>query len=225
MELDFDQIATEMIWWIGEPTTDVAAFEAARHPLMTSSCPNIPALEKIARGQGTLRQSLHRNVCAYCQKSVTTFRKILDIRPWWEELQAATANAILDFSEMLVVEAGNGPGRRVKTKVLLPDSSLKPITVNLAQCRFSGENQLWMLLELEQTIAEIRGDPLELTVLADNGQDVFGPYVLPALNRGHKETVMLLLPSAVEEEWRKKVVETTKTVPFQFVLRPFAVQS
>ena len=223
MEVAFEQIAREMILWIDEPTTDVAAFEASRHPLMTSSCSSIPALEKIALGQGTLRQLLHFNSCPFCQKGVNTFRTIHGIRPFWESW-AEMARAILDFSEMVVVEAGTGAERRVKTKVLLPDSSLRTITVKLAQCRFSGENQLWMLLELEPPVSEIKSDPLELTVLADNGQDTFGPYVLADLNRGRKEKLLLLLPSAVADDWRKKAVETTKVVPFQFILRPVTVQ-
>ena len=223
MEVDFDQIAIKMISWIDEPTTDVAVFEASRHPHMTTSCFSIPAQEKIVRGQATLKQLLHLNSCGFCQTGVTSLRSIYHIRPWWEPW-AEIARELLGFSEMVVVKAGTGAERRVKTKVLLPDSSLRPITVNLAQCRFSGENQLWLLLELEPPISEIKSDPLELTVLADNGKDTFGPFVLPDLNRGRKEKLMLLLPSAVAEDWRKKAVETTETIPFQFVLRPVTVQ-
>jgi hypothetical protein len=225
MELEFDQITEEPFDWIFAPTTNVSEFNRARHRLMTDKCPNIPTLEKVARGEGTLRQLIHRNTCASCLKSVAAFRELLGIRPWWEELQASLRRAIRETSEMLVVEAGTAVGRRVKAKVLLPDAGLKPVMVNLAQCRFSGPNKLWMLVDLEQPLAEIGNNPVELNVLAANGENVFGPYVFANLNRGQKERLLLFLPSALEEEWRKQSIETSRTVPFQFVLRPFALTS
>jgi hypothetical protein len=225
MEPVFDAITHESFFWIDKPTTDISAYKRALHPLMTDNCPSIPALEKIARGGGTLRQHLHRNSCAFCLKSVANFRKLLGLKPWWEELQDSIAGAVREFSQMVVMEAGTGNGRRVKAKVWLPDNNFKPILVNLAQCRFSGPNKLWMLVDLEQPLAEIGDHPLEMNVLAANGKEVFGPYVFADLNRGQKQRLLLFLPPALEQEWRQQSIETSRTVPFQFVLRPFVLTS
>jgi hypothetical protein len=222
MKPDFDEVVAEMFRLI-KPTTNASAFKNSLHPQMTDSCPKIPELEKIARGGGTLKQAIHRNACIHCQTCIATVRDILGIRPWWEELRAATALAMRGLNEMLV-KAGTGNERQVKSNVLLPDYSLKPIPVNLEQCRFSGNGNLWMLLELEQPVKEIGNDSFELIVLADNGQNVFGPYLLPDLNSGRKERLLLPLPPALEQDWREKEIETTETVPFEFVLRPVAVE-
>jgi hypothetical protein len=223
MKPEFDEVMVEIFRL--KPTTSPSEFKNALHSQTTASCPKIPDLEKIAGGGGTLVQLIHRNTCAYCQKSVATFREMMGIRPWWEELRAATALAMRGLTEVLVVKAGSAGERQVKGDLLLSDYSLKPILVNLAQCRFSGKHNLWLLLELEPPVEEIGNDSIELTVLADNGQDVFGPYLLPSFNSGRKERLLLTLTPGLEQEWREREVETTTTVPFQFVLRPVAVES
>jgi hypothetical protein len=223
MELVFDQITEEPFDWIYAPTTSVSEFKRACHPLMTDRCPNIPILEKIARGHSRVWQWMHTKTCAYCMKWIFEFRKLLGQKPWWEELQDSIAGSIREFSGM--VEAATSTGPRVKAKVLLPDATLKIVMVNLTQCRFSGPNKLWLLIDLEQPLAEIGNSPLELNVLVANREDVFGPYVLTDLNRGQKERLLLFLPSDLEEEWRKQSIETSRTVPFQFVLRPIALTS
>ena len=215
----------------GTTTTSEQEFKRASHRLITPQCPSIPRLEKVARGRGTLAEMVHKNRCAYCQRSIAINRELLKITPWPERLFAAarqavnklkeTARELLPAEENAVFAAGQtnqgarAEFRSAKAVILRPDLTSQPAKVELRKLDFVERRDLWMTLRLHEPVTDFSDDHrFELLLMSD--AQVFGPFTLPALGAGHEEEIMLQLPLSLAEGWEQQL-KFSPNLPFEFV--------
>jgi len=218
---EFDFVIAEGFARAAKPTTDEREYRAACHPLKTDRCPSIPQLEKIATGRGTLPQTLHANTCAYCRKSLERFREMLGIKPWWQTLQETAqqfAQSLFQFEPLYLADTHGE--RSVQAKVVF-DLTSDPTTINVRDFEFVPGG-IWLPVQWQPLMEEIGRSPIELTVVGGNEEQIFGPYLLPGLGAGERQELLVVLPQAVENEWKERI-EKTRTLPFNFILRPCVV--
>jgi hypothetical protein len=216
------------------PTASRKAFAQAAHRLLTTECPSIPRLEAIAHDHGTLAELVHKNSCGYCQKSITLFREMSDLKPWPDalfevalqavhnlrELAARTFDLVAGSPQTVFAGGQKEPGTRaefycVDTLIVRPDLSWQPARAELRKLDFIQHRDLWMILRLQEPVKEFRDDDrFELLVMSD--VQAFGPFTLPSLPAGDEEEIMLQVPHSLAQEWEEQM-KASATLPFQFI--------